>query len=221
MTVSQALKSRKSIRAFHDKPVSKELIESLLEDAKHAPSGVNMQPWDVYVVQGDAKKELEENVIQAFEAGKSEPMDYAYYPLVWSEPYKSRRKETGLLMYQTLGIKREDTQRQREQWKANYRAFDAPVVLYFCIDAHLEKGSYLDYGMFLQSLMLSAMEKGLGTCMQAALAEFPQTVKKFLNIDEGKVLLCGMALGYEDEGAPINSYKTNRESIENFVHFLS
>ena len=219
MNVSDALKHRKSIRAFLDKPVSNELIKTLLETAKWSPSGVNMQPWDVCVVQGNAKKGLESAVIQAYNEEKKEAMDYTYYPLIWKEPYKSRRKETGLLMYQTLNISREDKEQQRAQWKANYRAFDAPVVLYFFIDKNLEKGSYLDYGMFLQSIMLCALELGLGTCPQAALAEFPQTVKSFLGVDESKVLVCGIALGYEDNTALINSYKTSRIPLGDFVHF--
>lgn len=219
MTVSEALKTRKSSRAFLPKEVSPTLIEAILNDAKHAPSGVNMQPWHVCVVTGEKKRTLETKVIEAFEQGFKEVMDYAYYPSSWEEPYKSRRKETGLLMYATLGIAKEDKSRQIEQWKLNYRAFDAPVVLYFFIDSSLEKGSYLDYGMFLQSVMLSATEKGLATCPQAALAEFPSIVKRELNIPENRLLLCGMALGYEDENALINSYRTPRISLDAFVTF--
>ena len=122
-------------------------------------------------------------------------------------------------MYATLGIAKEDKPRQIEQWKLNYRAFDAPVVLYFFIDSSLEKGSYLDYGMFLQSVMLSATEKGLATCPQAALAEFPSIVKDELDTPENMLLLCGMALGYEDKEALINSYRTPRISLDAFVTF--
>lgn len=219
MTVSEALKERKSTRAFLPKAVPQELIEEILEDAKHAPSGVNMQPWYICVVSGEKKRTLENRIIKAFERGHKEVMDYAYYPSTWEEPYKSRRKETGLLMYSTLGIAKEDKQRQMEQWKLNYRAFDAPVVLYFFIDASLEKGSYLDYGMFLQSVMLSATAKGLATCPQAALAEFPSIVKEELRVDKNMLLLCGIALGYEDKEALINSYKTSRVAIEEFAKF--
>ncbi|AHJ14294.1 nitroreductase [Sulfurospirillum multivorans] len=219
MTVSEAFKARKSSRAFLPQEVSPTLIEAILNDAKHAPSGVNMQPWHVYVVSGEKKHTLETKVIEAFEQGRKEVMDYAYYPSTWGEPYKSRRKETGLLMYSTLGISKEDKLRQIEQWKLNYRAFDAPVVLYFFIDANLEKGSYLDYGMFLQSVMLSATEKGLATCPQAALAEFPSIVKEELGTPENMLLLCGMALGYEDKEALINSYRTPRISLDSFVTF--
>ena len=219
MTVSEALKTRKSARAFLPQEVSPTLIEAILNDAKHAPSGVNMQPWHVHVVSGEKKRTLETKVIEAFEQGFKEVMDYTYYPSSWEEPYKRRRKETGLLMYSTLGIAKEDKPKQIEQWKLNYRAFDAPVVLYFFIDAHLEKGSYLDYGMFLQSIMLSATEKGLATCPQAALAEFPSIVKDELGTPENMLLLCGMALGYEDKKALINSYRTPRMNLEAFVTF--
>ena len=221
MNVFEALRERKSTRAFLPQMVSQTLIEAILEDAKHAPSGINMQPWRVCVVRGEKKRTLENKVIEAFEHGVKEVMDYTYYPLTWEEPYKSRRKETGLLMYSTLGIEKEDKQRQCEQWKLNYRAFDAPAVLYFFIDAPLEKGSYLDYGMFLQSIMLSATEKGLATCPQAALAEFPSIVKQELGIKENMLLLGGMALGYEDKKALINSYRTPRISLEAFVTFHS
>ena len=220
MTVSEALQARKSTRAFLPKIVPQELIKALLEDAKHAPSGVNMQPWNVCVISGEKKRILENKVIEAFESGRKEVMDYVYYPSAWEEPYKSRRRETGLLMYSTLGIAKEEKQKQIEQWKLNYRAFDAPVVLYFFIDACLEKGSYLDYGMFLQSLMLSATEKGLATCTQAALAEFRSIVKEELGIEKNKLLLCGIALGYEDKKALINSYRTPRIELEAFVKFL-
>jgi nitroreductase len=219
MDALEALQKRKSVRAYLDTPVSKEIIERILQAAKCAPSGVNMQPFHVCVVSGVKKHVIETRVLDAFESGKKEQMDYEYYPQVWREPYKSRRKETGLLLYKTLGISREDKAGQMRQWKANYRAFDAPVVLYFFLDASLEKGSFLDYGMFLQSIMLAATELGLATCAMASLAEFPSIVKEELGVTKEKVLLCGMALGYEDKNALVNSYRTGRVQLEEFVHF--
>lgn len=219
MNTLQALLERKSVRAFTRKEVEKEKITTILDNAKHAPSGVNMQPWMVCVVSGAKKQSIENRVIEAFEKGEQPRMDYQYYPLQWDEPYKSRRKETGLLMYETLKIKREEKEKQLQQWKANYRAFDAPVVLYFFIDSALEKGSYLDYGMFLQSVMLAATELGLGSCPQAALAEFPDIVREELGVGQNKLLLCGIAIGYEDTTAPINGYRTQRTQLENFVTF--
>jgi nitroreductase len=219
MDTLDALLERKSVRAFLDKAVDKETIATLLEHAKHAPSGVNMQPWNVCIVGGGTKTRIETRIIKAFEAGEKARMDYSYYPQQWEEPYRSRRKETGLLMYRTLGIGREDKAAQAEQWKANYRAFDAPVVLYFFIDSALEKGSWLDYGMFLQSVMLAATSLGLGSCPQAALAEYPDIVREELGIGSDKTLLCGMALGYEDETAPINGYRTPRLPLDAFAAF--
>ena len=220
MDTIEALEQRKSVRAYLDKSVSEELIRKILDAARYSPSGVNMQPWDIYVVKGKKKKDIEQRVQESFDRGEKEVMDYDYYPLRWEEPYKSRRKETGLLMYKTLGITREDKKAQIQQWKANYRAFDAPVVLYFFIDKNLEKGSYLDYGMFLQSIALSAVSLGLGSCIQAALAEYPSIVKEELDIDDSKDLLCGMALGYEDKDAPINTYRTPRLDIDDFTKFV-
>jgi len=219
MNTLETIKQRKSVRAFLQKEIEIEKIKTILNTAKHSPSGVNMQPWQVAVVSGEKKKDIELQLINAFKNNESERMEYNYYPLKWEDPYKSRRKETGLLMYSTLNIKREDKDKQFHQWLQNYTAFDAPVVLYFFIDEYLEKGSYLDYGMFLQSVMLSAVELGLTTCTQAALAQYPDIVKKKLDIEENKILLCGMALGYEDKDAIINSYKTTRIDLDEFVTF--
>ena len=221
MDIFESIQQRKSVRAFLDKEVEQEKIEKILNSAKHAPSGVNMQPWKVAVVSGDKKQQIEQKLQEAFESKETERMEYNYYPKEWKDPYKTRRKETGLLMYKTLNITREDKQRQFEQWKANYRAFDAPVVLYFFIDNHLEKGSYLDYGMFLQNVMLCSVELGLGTCTQAALAQYPDIVKKELDIENEKILLCGMALGYEDKTDVINSYRTPRIELKEFVKFYN
>jgi len=220
MKVSEALLERKSVRAYLKKAVEQEKINSILEHAKYAPSGVNMQPWQVCVVTGDTKIAIEIKLLNAFDNAHEEPMDYQYYPLIWNEPYKTRRRNTGLLMYKNLQIRREDKERQHKQWAQNYTAFDAPVVMYFFIDESLEKGSYIDYGMFLQSLVLMATELGLSTCIQAALAQYPSIVKESLNISDNKHLICGIALGYEDKDAVINSYRTSRVELNEFVEFF-
>ena len=219
MELFETIRQRKSVRAFLDQPVDDTIIKKLFDIARYAPSGVNMQPWQVSIVSGKKKKSIETKLQDAFISNETERMEYNYYPKKWKEPYKSRRKETGLLMYKTLNISREEKQKQLEQWKANYRAFDAPVVLYFFIDKDLEKGSYLDYGMFLQNVMLSAVELGLSTCTQAALAQYPDIVRDALQIEDDKILLCGMALGYEDKNHIINSYRTPRIGIDEFITF--
>jgi len=220
MDVKEALVKRKSTRAFLNKPVSRELIKKILDSAKHAPSGVNTQPWKVAVVTGEKKHQLERKLENTFRSGIEKQLDYQYYPTAWKEPYKSRRKACGLQLYSALNISREDKQRQMDQWAANYRAFDAPMVLFFFMDAGMQTGSFLDYGMFLQSVMLAAVEEGLAACPQASLAEYPKIVKELLGYPEDSILICGMALGYEDYEAKVNSYRTTREPVETFTQFF-
>ncbi len=221
MNVETALKQRKSVRAFLDKPVAEETIKAILSAASHAPSGVNTQPWQVAVLSGAAKQQLQQKIEAAFRSGDKGKADYHYYPEEWQEPYKSRRKACGLQMYSTLGITREDKQRQQDQWAANYRSFDAPVMLLFFMDKVMQTGSYMDYGMFLQSIMLTAVEQGLATCPQASLADYADIIRDELGYPEDTIVLCGMALGYEDKDALVNSYRTPRESIETFTRFFS
>jgi len=150
MNIFETLKQRKSVRAYLDKPVEKEKIHVILDAARHSPSGVNTQPWHVAVLTGESKQKLENKIEAAFRSGDKGKADYSYYPDQWVEPYKSRRKDCGLLMYQTLQIARDDKQRQIDQWASNYRSFDAPVMLLFFIDDNMQTGSYMDCGMFIQ-----------------------------------------------------------------------
>jgi nitroreductase len=221
MNVIQALQKRKSTRGFLKKPVSNDQVERILDAARHAPSGANTQPWQVAVVGGDKKHSLERRLEQAYRNGIPGKMDYSYYPENWQDPYKGRRVACGLQLYSALGITREDKDKRKDQWAANYRAFDAPVALFFFIDAIMEKGSFLDYGMFLQSVMLAALEEGLATCPQAALGEYPQIVKDELGYPQEIILVCGMALGYEDTQAKVNSYRTAREDVNAFTTFFA
>lgn len=220
MDVKTALKTRHSTRAFLDKGVPTDLVNEILEHAKHAPSGVNTQPWQVAVVTGQTKNKLSAKMETIFRSGTKGKMDYQYYPLEWNDVYKKRRKECGLLMYSTLNITREDKQKQIDQWSKNYRSFDAPVMLLFFIDTMLEKGSYVDYGMFLQSVMLTATSLGLSTCPQAALGEYPEIAREVLGYTDNKVLICGIALGYEDKEHLVNSYRTSRASLDDFVRYF-
>lgn len=220
MDVRAALKARKSTRAFLEKEVGVDTVERILEAASYAPSGVNTQPWQVAVVMGERKHQLEQLIEGAFRNGEKGEMDYQYYPRNWQGAYKERRKQCGQLLYSVLGITREDKKKRIEQWAANYRAFDAPVVLFFFMDPILETGSYLDYGMFLQSVMLAAVEEGLATCPQAALGEYPKIVKEHLDYPQDSILICGMAMGYEDLQATVNSYRLPRESVATFTRFF-
>lgn len=220
MNIFETLKQRKSIRAYLDTPVEQEKINKILHAARYAPSGVNTQPWQVAVVTGKTKQRLQAKIETAFRTGIKGKAEYAYYPEQWIEPYKSRRKECGLMMYQTLQIERSDKQRQLDQWAANYRSFDAPVMLLFFMEKSMQTGSYLDYGMFIQSIMLAAVDLGLSTCPQASIADYPKIVKSELAYADDKVLLCGMALGYADDTALINSYRTTREKVESFTDYF-
>lgn len=220
MNVYEALEQRKSTRAFLADSVPRAVIERILSGAGHAPSGTNTQPWQVAVVTGEKKKQLEKRLVESFQAGKPEAMDYQYYPLEWIEPFKSRRRACGLQLYSTLNIERTDKDEQRALWQRNYTAFGAPVVLFFFMHPAMKTGSFMDYGMFLQSLMLCAVSEGLATCPQAALGQYPAIVKKTLGYDDKQILVCGMALGYEDKSAPINNYRTPREPIAEFARFL-
>jgi len=219
MNVNDALTKRKSTRAFTAKAVDEALLRKILTAASHAPSGVNTQPWQVDVLSGEKKLSLQQKMEAAFRDGQKGKMDYAYYPDEWQAPFKDRRKECGLLMYTTLGITREDKQKQLDQWAANYRAFDAPTMLIFTMNKIMQTGSFMDFGMFLQSIMLSATSEGLATCPQAALGEYPDIVRAELGLSEESLVLCGMAIGYEDKNAVINSYRTPREEIDTFTQF--
>ena len=160
-------------------------------------------------------------MVKAFGEGDRGEKDYSYYPEKWHEPFKSRRIACGQQLYTTLGIERRDRKARMEQWRANYKGFDAPVLLFFFMDKSLATGSYMDYGMFLQSIMLAALEEGLTTCPQAALAEYTTLVKEALDYPSDSILVCGMALGYEDKDAKVNSYRTPRLELSEFTRFFS
>lgn len=219
MDVKTALLNRKSTRAFLNRDVSIDKINAIIEQSKTAPSGVNTQPWQVAVLSGESKENLCNKFEKAFRSGQKGAMDYKYYPVEWKSEYKERRKECGLLLYSTLEIGREDKERQINQWAMNYQAFNAPVILLFFIDKAMEKGSFMDYGMFIQSIMLSAIEHGLATCPQAALGEYPDIVRSELPEYKDKLVLCGLALGYEDKEHIVNSYRTTRETLDSFVNY--
>lgn len=220
MTVTEALKQRQSIRAFLPRAVEPEKLQRILDAARYAPSGVNTQPWQVAVVSGESKLRLQQKLEAAFRNGEKSQMAYQYYPVSWEQPYKARRLACGLALYGALGIERDDKLRQLDQQAANFRAFDAPVMLLFFMDPTMSTGSYLDYGMFMQSLMLAAVGEGLATCPQASLAEYSRIAKEELGYPDDAVLVCGMALGYADEEAVVNSYRTDREAVESFTQFF-
>lgn len=221
MDIKKALLERKSVRAFLNKPVAHDDIVKILSYASHAPSGTNTQPWEVAVVTGNKKSELEKLLVKQFRDGIKSRMDYNYYPVdKMPISLQARRVACGLQMFQALDIKREDKEKRMAQWEKNYTSFGAPVSLYFFADPKLEKGSFIDYGMFLQSIMLMATSLSIATCPQASLAEQPHIVKSALGYPDDIILVCGMALGYEDKTDIVNSYRTPREEVSTFTKFF-
>lgn len=219
MEVQQAIRQRHSVRAFLDKPVDRAQIEALLDLASCSPSGANSQPWRVAVVQGKAKARLQTRLIEAFETGAQTAKDYNYYPVEWYEPFKQRRVDCGQQLYEAMGIERADRAARLAQWARNYRAFDAPVMLIFTLHRSLQTGSYMDTAMYMQTLMLAAVDQGLGTCAQAALGEYPDIVRAELALGD-VVVVCGMALGYPDTSHPVNHYRTPRDPVASFTDWF-
>ena len=217
MDVLEAMRGRKSTRAYLDKPVPRATIEAILDAARWAPSGVNCQPWQVAVVAGATKERIGKDILAARAAKQPENPDYTYYPAQWEEPYKSRRKASGLALYAALNIGKDDVFARLKAWNGNYHFFDAPVGLLFFVDRTLSQGAWVDMGMFIENVMLAACGQGLATCPQAALAEYPGIVRGILNIPSTRALVCGMALGYADVSAPVNNYRTERELVSVFT----
>ena len=219
MNTLEVMQQRASCRAFLDQPVDKDKIRKILDAARWAPSGVNTQPWQVVVVQGQIKDAITRALIEAREAGLPATADYPYYPEQWIEPYKGRRKASGLALYSALGIGRDDHEAQKQAWYNNYRFFGAPVGLFFFIDKAMNQGSWMDLGMFIQNVMLAATELGLATCPQASFADYPTQIRQVLNLTDDHLLACGMSLGYADAAHPANSYRTEREPVDAFCQW--
>lgn len=217
MDVLEAMRSRKSTRAYLDQPVARATIEAILDAARWAPSGVNSQPWRVAVVTGATKERIATDMLAARTARQPENPDYAYYPSEWREPYKSRRKATGLALYRALNIGKDDAIARLQAWNGNYHFFGAPAGLLFFVDRTLAQGAWVDMGMFIQNVMLAARAHGLDTCPQASLAEYPDIVRAILGMPDTHALVCGMALGYADAAAPVNGYRTEREAVNAFT----
>ena len=221
--VDEAISSRRSIRAFLPKPVAREDIEALLEVASRAPSGSNTQPWKVYVLTGAVRQRLSDEILAAYmdPAQVAEHQEeYHYYPQKWVAPYIDRRRKIGWDLYALLGLTRDNKSGMQAQHGRNYMFFDAPVGLIFTIDRVMEQGSWLDYGMFLQNLMIAARARGLDTCPQAAFTQFHKVIARVLQIPDGEQLVCGMALGYADHSKIENTLKTEREPVSGFAKFL-
>ena len=221
--VDAAIQTRHSMRAFLPMPVERALIEDILRVASRAPSGTNTQPWQVHVLTGAAKARLSERIMAAYDDPEelaTHGEEYAYYPREWVSPFIDRRRKVGWDLYGLLGITKGDKVRMHEQHGRNYVFFDAPVGLMFTIDRVMQQGSWLDYGMFLQNIMIAARARGLHTCPQAAFTQFHRLIAEELKLAPGQQLVCGMSLGYADPAAIENSLVTEREPVAGFTRFL-
>ncbi|MFZ2990994.1 nitroreductase [Ideonella sp.] len=220
--VDAAITSRRSIRAYLPTPVPRSEIEAMLAVAARAPSGTNTQPWQVHVLTGAPLADLTQRIGAAFDdpAQRAEHTEeYAYYPKEWTSPYIDRRRKVGWDLYQLLGIGKTDKARMHAQHARNFCFFDAPVGLIFTIDRHMQQGSWLDYGMFLQNLMVAARARGLDTCPQAAFSQFHRVIADCLSLAPTQMVVCGMALGHADPAAIENTLVTEREPVAGFARF--
>ena len=221
--VDAAITTRRSLRAFLPTPVARPVIEEILAVSSRAPSGTNTQPWRVYVLTGQAKTDLSEKILLAYNdpaLRTSHTEEYDYYPTEWRSPYIDRRRKVGWDLYGLLGIAKADKARMHAQHGRNYAFFDAPVGLIFTIDRIMRQGSWLDYGMFLQNIMVSARGRGLDTCPQAAFMQFHRIITEHIGAAAHEQLVCGMSIGYADPDAIENSLVTQRAPVGEFARFM-
>jgi nitroreductase len=202
-------------------------MEDILRVASRAPSGNNAQPWKVYVLQGQSLAGLVGKVCSAHDAVYADPAlaseyreEYDYYPRQWISPYIERRRENGWSLYGLLGITKSDKDKMHAQHNRNFRFFDAPVGLMFTVDRIMGQGSLLDYGMFLQNIMIAARARGLHTCPQAAWNGFASIILPHIGAGPDEMIVCGMALGYLDEKAVVNTLHTPREAVQGITTWL-
>jgi nitroreductase len=218
--VFDAARTRRSIRAYKPDPVPRDLLRDIVAVARHAPSGSNIQPWRVHVLTGASLTRVGDAIKQAFLSGEPEHRDYEYYTDPVYEPYLARRRQCGWGLYGTLKIGRGDYERSKAYRARNYEFFGAPAGLIFTIDRKLEKGSWLDYGMFLQTIMLAARARGLHTCPEASIASYPDVVRRELELTSDWIVICGMAVGYADPDNIVNTFQPPRIDVDDYVVFM-
>ena len=221
--VDAAITTRRSIRAFLDKPVAREDIARILDVAARAPSGTNTQPWKVHVLTGAARERLSSAILAASadpEHAAQHQEEYPYYPREWVSPYIDRRRKVGWDLYGLLGLTRDDKAGMAAQHGRNFTFFDAPVGMIFTIDRIMEQGSLLDYGMFFQNFMVGARARGLDTCPQAAFTQYHRIIAAELGLPANEMVVCGMALGWADQARIENTLETEREPSHVFARFM-
>ncbi|MFZ6646263.1 nitroreductase [Undibacterium sp. TJN25] len=219
--VDQAIRGRRAVRCFLDIPVEKELVAEILDVARAAPSNSNIQPWRVYIVAGEAKKKLSEEILDAHCCRAAEhTASYKHFPDTLAQEFSCRREDFASRYYESLGICRTDQAARDAQTGRNYQFFGAPVGFIFTMNSALERGSWLDYGIFLQSVMIAAKARGLDTCPQISFAKYHSIIRRHLHIPLHEVVVCGMSMGYGDPAAPVNSLRLPREELGSFTSFF-
>lgn len=216
MDVTEAVRARKSIRAFLPTPVPDDTIATLLEAAARAPSGGNLQPWHVQVLNGDALGRF----LSFLEGRPHDEPEYPVYPPQLWEPYRTSRFELGEAMYELLEISRDDREARLARFAENHKFFGAPAGFFCFVDRRMGAAQWSDLGMFLQTFMLLAVEAGLGTCPQESWADYGPTVHDYLGVDDELMLFCGMAIGHPDPDAPVNKLVSERRPLHTWATFV-
>ncbi|MEM6535911.1 MAG: nitroreductase [Pseudomonadota bacterium] len=220
MDVSQAVAQRISTRAFLDKVPSRSELEDWLNAAQRAPSGGNVQPWRVIIVGGEARQAIVDMASQTLMANPAgEPTDRPIYPEGLNETYMNRRRTVAHQMYDKVGIARDDKVARMTWMAQNFTFFGAPIGLFFVIDENMGHGQWAHTGMFMQTLALLAEERGWATCMQECWGMVRASLKTHLGLSDNEMVYCGMALGYADQDAPVNSMRTERAALPEFADF--
>ena len=222
MNVKEAFISRRSVRRFLPDPIPKDKIKNILECSAFAPSGHNIQPWHVYVVEGKKKEAITNSILESIENGsaKNFKQEFDYYPTEWFEPFISRRRAVGFELYKLLNIKRDDFEARDKQMQENFHFFGAPLGMFITMDIRLAEGTFIDLGMFIQSILVGARGEGLHTCGQVAFTKFHTILSKELEFDENEMLVCGVSMGYEDEDAPENKLRVEKLKHDQFSTFI-
>jgi len=220
MDVLDAIQSRKSVRAFKSDPVSKEVIDKILEISQRSPSGTNTQPWHVYVCTGSVRQAISDDVLELVKSGGGKKYeDFDYYPAKWEDIHNNRRRAVGWSLYNLVGVEKGDREGSARQAMRNFLFFDAPVGIFVTTDSYLKRGSWADAGMYVQTIMLAAKGLGLDTCPQAAWIPFQEPILKHLGVPDDQVLVTGMSLGWADNDKIENTLVSERELVENVAHY--
>ena len=219
MNISDAVARRHSVRAFKPDPVPGAVVREILDAARRAPSGGNLQPWRVYVLGGEALTSFRKVIADRIDAGMSEVAEYAVYPPNLWEPLRTRRREAGALRYAALGVVDKDKVGKAALTRKNYEFFGAPIGLFFCLDRRCGPPQWSDLGMYMLTVMLLAVERGIDTCAQESWSNWPKAVAEFLQLPEELMLFAGMSMGYRDAAHPLSAFRTLRAAVEEFAEF--